>query len=148
MEMLQQCTEDERRLLLFAPLWVFCAVADADDHIDEDEMAALAQEVEGAEEFSEPLVREVFSALRRDNSVLQAFRAGEQDTDQGLAKVADLLARKAAPGHAEAFKRALVYVGRRVAMAAVDNPFSRQRVSGQEQLVLFRVADILGVSVE
>jgi hypothetical protein len=147
METQPHFSEDEWRLLLFAPLWVFCAVANADDQIDEDEMAALAQEVEGADQFSEPLVRQVLAALRRDQTVLQAYRADDRETDQGLAEVADLLARKATPGQAEAFKRALVFIGRRVAMAAADNPFSGQRVSGQEELNLFRVADILGVPV-
>ena len=68
--------------------------------------------------------------------------------DQGLAEVADLLRRKAAPEHAEAFEKALLYVGRRVAMAAVDEPFSTQTISEEEELTLFRIADLLGVTLD
>jgi len=141
-------TESEWRLLMFAPLWVFSGVAKADNEIDEDEMAALAQEVEDAEEYAEPLVREVFRSLREDDAVLQAYKTDDRDMDQGLAEVADLLQRKAQPEHAEAFKKALLYVGRRVALAAVDEPFSVQSISEEEELTLFRIADLLGVSLD
>ena len=141
-------TESEWRLLMFAPLWVFSGVAKADNEIDEDEMAALAQEVEDAEEYAEPLVREVFRSLREDDAVLQAYKTDDRDMDQGLAEVADLLQRTAQPEHAEAFKKALLYVGRRVALAAVDEPFSVQSISEEEELTLFRIADLLGVSLD
>jgi hypothetical protein len=98
-------TESEWRLLMFAPLWVFSGVAKADNEIDEDEMAALAQEVEDAEEYAEPLVREVFRSLREDDAVLQAYKTDDRDMDQGLAEVADLPQRKAQPEHAEALRR-------------------------------------------
>jgi len=141
-------TEEEWRLLTFAPLWVFCAVASADAAIDEEEMAALAREVAEAEEYAEPLVRDVFRDLRSDDAVLRAYREDERETDQGLAEVADLLARKAPAASADAFKQALLYVGRRVAQATGGQPLLPRPVSTGEELNLFRIADLLGVQVE
>jgi hypothetical protein len=148
MDTREQYTEAEWRILMFAPLWVFCGVANADQAVDESEMAALAQEVEDAEEYDEPLVRDVFRSLREEDGLLQAYQADDRDMDAGLAAAADLLARKAEPSHAEAFKKALLFVGRRVAQAGTGAPFRSQRVSGEEELTLFRVADILGVSLD
>ena len=148
MESKQLFAEAEWHLLMFAPLWVFCGVANADDQIDDKEIAALAQEVEDAEEYSEALVRDVFRSLREEDSILQAYRMDDREMDEGLAEVADLLARKAEPAHAQAFGQALLYIGRRVAEAANQQPFSGQRVSGAEELTLFRIADILGVALD
>lgn len=148
MEKKDQFTEAEWRILMFAPLWVFCGVANADAAVDENEMAALAQEVEDAEAFANPLVREVFQSLRHEEGILQSYRLDEREMDAGLAEVADILARKADPADAAALKKALIYVGQRVAQAAAETPFTGQRVSGEEQLTLFRVADILGVPLD
>lgn len=50
-------TPEEWRTLKFAPLWVFAAIADADGHIDEGEIAALGSEVVEGNRRDEPLVR-------------------------------------------------------------------------------------------
>lgn len=140
-------TAEEWKTLKLAPLWVFCGVANADEVVEEIEMAALAKEVEEAELYDEPLVREVFQALKADGRILEAYEADDRDMDAGLAEVADILARKVPPAPAEVFKKALVFVGRVVAEASGDDPFSAARVSEEEELSLFRVADILGVEL-
>ena len=137
-------TEEEWKILKFAPLWVFCGVANADEMVEELEMAALAREVKEAELYDEPLVREVFHALETDDGILEAYKADDREMDAGLAEVADILARKAPPAQAKAFKKALLFVGRVVAEASGDDPFSAEKVSEEEELSLFRVADILG----
>ena len=64
--MREQFETVEWQTLKYAPLWVFAAVASADATIDENEMAALAGEVEGGDLYREPLVREVFRDMQRD----------------------------------------------------------------------------------
>ena len=145
--MREQFETIEWQTLKYAPLWVFAAVATADATIDEDEMAALACEVEGGDLYREPLVREVFCDMQRDEELFAGFKADARDMADGLAQTADILDRKAAKESAAAFKKMLVFVGRRVAEASGEDAFLADRMSGEEELSLFRVADILGVSL-
>jgi hypothetical protein len=140
-------TDEEWRTLTFAPLWVFCSVAEADADIDEREIAALSMEVEDAYLYDEPLVQEVFEVLQEDDQPLLDFKADEREGDDGLAEVADLLDRKVPGEQAEAFKKAMLFIARSVAEASGEESFSAERVSGGEELSLFRIADLLGVSL-
>ena len=140
-------TDEEWHTLTFAPLWVFCSVAEADADIDEREIAALSMEVEDAYLYDEPLVQEVFEVLQEDDQPLLDFKADEREGDDGLAEVADLLDRKVPGEQAEAFKKAMLFIARSVAEASGEESFSAERVSGGEELSLFRIADLLGVSL-
>jgi len=140
-------TDEEWRTLLFAPLWVFCSVAEVDEDIDEREIAALAMEVEDAYLYDEPLVQEVFAVLQEDDQTLLDFKADEREEDDGLAEVAELLDRKVPGEQADAFKKAMLFIARSVAEASGESSFSADRVSGGEELSLFRIADLLGVSL-
>ena len=140
-------TDEEWRTLTFAPLWVFCSVAEADADIDEREIAALSMEVEDAYLYDEPLVQEVFEVLQEDDQPLLDFKADEREGDDGLAEVADLLDRKVPGEQADAFKKAMLFIARSVAEASGEESFSADRVSGGEELALFRVADLLGISL-
>ena len=148
MNIQQSFTPKEWRTLKFAPLWVFNAVADADDRINEREIAAFVSEVEEGDLYNEPLVREVFSSLLKDTEILDQYRADDRNMPGGLAEAAEILDRKVAPEHAEAFKKAILLVGRKVAEALGEDPFLSDRISDEEELSLFRIADILGTSLE
>jgi hypothetical protein len=140
-------TDEEWRTLVFAPLWVFCSVAEADEDIDEREIAALSMEVEDAYLYDEPLVQEVFEVLQESDQTLLDFKADEREEDDGLVEMADLLDRKVPGEQAEAFKKAMLFIARSVAEASGEESFSADRVSGGEELSLFRIADLLGVSL-
>lgn len=139
----------EWQVLQFAPLWAFRGVAEADAHVDADEMAALAKEIEEGGLYDDPLVQEIFKSILADTRVVERFQADDRDMTAGLAEAADILDRKAAPQHAQAYKRAILLVARKVAEASGDDEtFSAHSASSEEQLSLFRIADILGTSLE
>lgn len=82
--------------MLLLPLVVYERVAGADGQIDDAEWARFAADLEGADEFTEPLMREVFAELRaRDlDSLVVILRAVED----GLVASARLALERHLPG--------------------------------------------------
>ena len=148
MDFRQKFTTKEWRTLQYAPFWVFRGVAEADDHVDDKEMAAVVKEIEEGDLYAEPLVNELFAGLLEDSDIVARFKEDDRDMSTGLAQVAEILDRKAQSAHAVPFKQALLLVGRKVAEASGRENLGARSVSDEEELSLFRIADILGVSLD
>ena len=138
----------EWQTLQFAPLWVFGAVAGADQDIDEKEMEALAAEIRDAPIFRDPLVREVMLSLAVDlATVMQEYGPDPRQVLQGLKDTADLLDSKTAPAQANSFKAAMLQVGHNVAKASGGGILRRDPVSKEEKAALVLVAAALNVDL-
>lgn len=117
----EQFTAEEWETLEFAPLWAFGCVASRDDNIDENEQAALCQELSDWASYKEPLAQEVFLSVNQNlMPAFSAFLADSRDALVGLEDVADLLERKVTPEQAHHFKGALILLARKIGEASGD----------------------------
>jgi hypothetical protein len=141
-------TSKEWQTLQFAPLWVFTAVAAADQKIDEKEVEALTKEIKDAPLYKEPLVREILISLAFDLvNVMEQYKRDSRDVMSGLRDVASVLDKKATPEEANHFKRALLLIGGNVAKASGGGGILRRDpMSAEEKTALVMVALSLGVS--
>jgi len=144
-------TGQELETLLYAPLWVFFAVAGADGKLDDFEAAAMNQELRSAEQYNQPLFRQVMSALREHFDSLQPrFMADPRNCAEGLRDVRRLLDAKLAADQAAAFKQSLLYLGRTTAEAGGPGApgggvLQMPKASFDEQDVLIDISIMLGL---
>jgi hypothetical protein len=136
-------TADEWQTLQFAPLWVFSAVASADDDIDKKELNALAEELKDAPLFKNPLARDVLISVATNfGSIMEAYRRDSRDILRGLRDVAAVLAAKESPDTAQGFKRAMLLIGKNVAEASRGGLFG-PKISKEEKAAIALVAAAL-----
>jgi hypothetical protein len=134
------------RTILFAPLWVFEAVATADGPADEKQRAAFTRILDQPPAGVFPAF--VFANVRRNQKALDATRAADPRSPLvGLADVETLLRGYPNPDEAVEFRRALVDVGRQVADASGGGWLGRgSKVTDAEAAVLAQLATIFHVS--
>jgi hypothetical protein len=141
-------TPEEWQTLQFAPLWVFGAVAGADQNIDQKEAEALAKEIADAPLYKEPLVREIMISLASDFSgVMGQYKADSRTVLAGLKDVKEVLGKQANPEQANNFKGAMLLIGRNVARASGGGIFHRDPVSNEEKTALVMIAATLEISL-
>jgi len=117
--MSQEYDEHEWTTLLFAPLWVFEAVAGADGQVSDEEWQALFQALRGARSHRQSLTRDVLLELADDlDEITAIFREDDAEAEEGLGEVADLLAERESPEIAAGFKAGLVTLAVQVAKAS------------------------------
>jgi hypothetical protein len=117
--MSQEYDEHEWTTLLFAPLWVFEAVARADGQVSDEEWQALFQALRAARRHGNNLTRDVLQELADDlDEVMSIFREDEAEAEDGLSEVADLLAEREPDTVAGGFKAELVTLAVQVAKAS------------------------------
>lgn len=115
-----QHSSKEWQTLQFAPLWVFSAVAGADEEISKTEMGALAKELAEAPLFKDSLARELLMSVGSDlDHVMRDYVADSRDVVGGLRQVAKILKRRDRD-HAEAFTGAMMLIGQNIAEASGD----------------------------
>ena len=141
MSLQASCTPAQWRTLQFGPLWVFHAVASADEKIDDQEVAALATELQEAELFKEPIVREVLTSVAGDlTNVMQLYKADTRTVVQGLQEIADILDQVATSEQAQNYKGAMLLIGRKVAEASGGFLGLGSKISEKEKIALAGVA--------
>ena len=145
-----ELNDHEWHTLLFAPLWVFMAVAGADGSVDDAELAALGRVLEKSLYLPDDLLRELLGTIARDlRTVFQDFKADSRSVDEGLAEVGHMLDSKLLADHAVEYKRTLFALGDRVARASGGGLLGiGGRVSVAEKEVLLTVAGLLGLTAE
>lgn len=117
--MSQDYDEHEWTTLLFAPLWVFEAVAKADGQVSEEEWQALFRALRGPRNQRHDLTHDVLLELADDlDETMAIFREDEAEAGEGLSEVADLLAHRETPETAAGFKAELVALAVQVAKAS------------------------------
>jgi hypothetical protein len=111
--------EHEWTTLLFAPLWVFEAVARADGRVSDEEWQALFRALRAARKHRHQLTRDVLLELADElDEIMAIFWEDEAQPEEGLSEVADLLAHREPPETAAGFKAELVALAVRVAKAS------------------------------
>ncbi len=143
-----ELTDEEWRTLLFAPLWVFSAVAGADGKIDKAELTAFGRVLEKSLYLPDALLRELLGSIARDlRATFDDFAADDRTAEEGLTQVAALLDSKLLAEHASATKRTLFALGDRVARASGAGLLGiGERVGEAEEEALMAVAMHLGLT--
>jgi hypothetical protein len=110
--------EDQRRLV-YAPLWVYHAVATAEDPAGTAQFRILVERLEAsASELGPSLAGHAFTALRDNLDLLwSAFQGDSRGPKRGLREVADLL-RRLPPAEAQTIRISLVGLADAVADAS------------------------------
>jgi hypothetical protein len=117
--MSQEFDEHEWTTLLFAPLWVFEAVARADGQVSDEEWQALFRTLRAARNHRHDLTRDVLLELADDlEEVVAVFWEDDAKAEEGLSEVADLLAHRQPLETAAGFKAELVTLAIQVAKAS------------------------------
>lgn len=115
----QEYDEHEWTTLLFAPLWVFEAVARADGNVSDEEWRALFQALRTEREHRNDLTRDVVLELAGDlDEIAAIFWEDEAEAEEGLSEVADLLSERETHEVAAGFKAELVTLAVEVAKAS------------------------------
>lgn len=147
MSMRQQFTAREWETLQFAPLWLFVMIAGADRKIQKQEVAALAKELAEAHLYRNNLAREVFGSVAADlGRIWPAFGADPRGVVEGLQEVVQVL-RKIDASEAEGFKRALIFLGSKVAEAGGGGGLFRKTDPKKGQAALILACAILEVQL-
>jgi hypothetical protein len=134
--------EDQRRLV-YAPLWVYRAVANAEDAAETAEFRSFVDRLEAfAAELGQTLAGHAFKALRDNLDVLwRAFQVDSRDPQRGLGEVAGLLGRLT-PTEAQTIRSALVELAEAVAKAS--RRLGADAISDPERRAIHDVASWLG----
>ena len=145
-----ELTDEEWHTLLFAPLWVFTAVAGADGSVDDAELTALGRVLEKSLYIRDNLLRELLGTIARDlRTVFHDFKRDGRSVDEGLSDVGRMLDSRLLADHAVAYKAALFALGDRVARSSGGGLLGiGGRVSTIEKAALLHVAKLLGLTDE
>jgi hypothetical protein len=135
--------EDQRRLV-YAPLWVFRAVANAEEPAGTAQFRTLVERLDAsADDLGRSLAGHVFTTLRDNIDVLwAAFQADRREPQEGLRELAGLLERLV-PSEAETLRVALVELADAVADAS--RWVGAAPISDPERIAIHDVASWLGV---
>ncbi len=141
-------TDQQWQTLQFAPLWTLTAVAGADGDVDVKELTAFVKELQEANAYKEPLVREILISLQADfQGVMEDFKADDRSILDGLQEAGRVLDENVGAQQARNFKLAMLLIGKNVAEASGGGLFGMgERVSNQEKKAIVLVAAALGVS--
>ncbi len=135
--------EDQRRLV-YAPLWVFRAVANAEEPAGTAQFRILVERLDvSAGDLGRSLAGHAFTALHDNIDVLWgAFQGDSRQPKQGLREVARLLERLT-PSEAQTIRLALVELADAVADAS--RLVGAAPISDPERRAIHDVASWLGV---
>jgi hypothetical protein len=136
--------KDQRRLV-YAPLWVYRAVANAEDPAGTAQFRILVERLEAsAGALGQSLAGHAFAALRENLDLLWgAFQGDSRGPKHGLREVAGLL-KRLPPTEAQTIRIALVELADAVADAS--RRVGTAPVSDPERHAIHDVASWLGVS--
>jgi hypothetical protein len=119
MTTLAELPVEDQRLLVYAPLWVYEAVANAEDRAGTAQFRVLVERLEASAGALGPsLAGHTFTTLRDNLDLLwSAFRGDSRGPQRGLHEVADLL-KRLPPTEAETVRISLVELADAVAEAS------------------------------
>jgi uncharacterized tellurite resistance protein B-like protein len=143
----EKYTPEEWRTFQFSPLWVFNAVAGADNKIDKKEAKALDSVVANSGKFFNDLAREIFMEIQKDFEHIKVdFEKETRSVEAGLQEVAQLVEAKVNPEIALNFKKTLIAIG--VLIGHSSGGFFGSKLSEEEIAQVERVGELLNVSVK
>ena len=134
--------------LLLAQLWLFFAVAGADGHVDDAEIARVrwVHRARGGD----PLLAAMKAVLEDDFwGLVERHGADRRSVPAGLADVRAVLASRLPEARASQVRIGLLALGVSVAGASGRSVFAlRRRIQPDEAVVLGKAADALGATEE
>lgn len=135
--------QDEWETMLFAPLWVFAAVAGADAEINKQELAALAEELHTAQQYKNELSREIFTELAEDfDDIMEAYQEDDTLIGDGLSEVNVLLEEYEDEEVILGFKSDIIIFAINVAKASRGWLFGKN-ITAEEKEVIDGIAEVL-----
>ena len=142
--MLESLPVEDQRRLVYAPLWVFHAVANAEEPAGTAQFRTLVERLERTEGSRvQSLADQAFTVLRDGLDVLwSAFQSDHRGPERGLREVADLLDRQP-PTERQTFQTALVDLADAIADASRE--LGAAPLSDPERVAIHEVAAWLGV---
>jgi uncharacterized tellurite resistance protein B-like protein len=142
----EKYTPAEWKKLQYALLWVFDAVAGADNKIDKKEMKTLEKIVANSGKFFNDLARELFMEIKDSfQAFYDEFEKQSVKEDQGLKEVAELLKGKVLDETALNYKKTLIAIG--VLIGHSSGSLFGSKLSDEEVAQVKRVGELLSVSV-
>jgi len=133
------------RKLQLAPLWTFALVAGADGDVDDDEWAALSDELDEESYRANAFVGELFASVREDwDELLAAAGAAEGTPNDELEAAGDVLTGQLRDDVFKDFAESLVQLAHRVAEAS--ETFFADGESVDEAAAVERVSVALGLT--
>jgi len=141
----KQFTTDEWETLQFAPLWVFTMVASVDGKVEKKEIAALAKELSEGLLYKSDLAKEVFLSVAMNFSTIwPAYQRDSRDVVVGLHQAGELVDEKLNATDAERFKRALIFMGKKI-LDSTSQGFFGKKDKSKETAALVLAAIALGI---
>ncbi|MFH1051398.1 MAG: hypothetical protein V1779_10780 [bacterium] len=137
---------EEWKKLQYALLWVFDAVAGADNKIDKKEQKALGKIVDNSGKFFNDLARELFMEVKDNfDQFHNEFEKLGVKEEQGLKEVAILLKGRVLDETALNYKKTLIAIG--VLIGHSSGSLFGSKLSDEEVAQVKRVGELLEVSV-
>ena len=142
----EKYSPDEWKEFQYSLLWVFNAVAGADNKIDKKETKALESIIENSGKFFNDLAREVFMEIRKDfNQLKSDFDTLKKSFNDGLPEIDALLKDRINDEVALNFKKTLIAIG--VFIGHSSGSMFGSKLSEEEIHQVEKVGELLGVSV-
>jgi hypothetical protein len=122
-------------LLKSVPIWIFQIVAGADQNIDTKEINAFLKELQEADYYREPFVREVLLSITVNNPVtLQNQSCTKKEILHNLERVHKILHRRVTPEQSDNFKKDMLLIAQQIAQASSNGIFVfKSRISPDEE---------------
>lgn len=142
----EKFTPDDWETLKYAVMWVFNAVAAADNKIDKKEKRALESVLSNSGKFFNDLAREIFMDINKDfDSFNKKFMDEKRNIENGLSQVSDLLSKYLEDEMALNFKKTLIAIG--VFIGHSSGSLFGSNLSDVEVAQIKNIGDMLHVTV-
>ncbi len=140
-------TPVEWQLIKSVPVWIFQIVAGADQQIDKKEIKAFLKELQEADYYREPLVREIlFSIAKEYPSGPQTQSISYEQILRDLEQVHKILHHRVTPEQADNFKKDMLLIAQQVAQASSSGILSfGTRICPEEENVIDNIIKALHI---
>lgn len=143
----QEFNDQEWAALQYSFLWVFQAVAGADNNIDKKEKAAFEYVVSNPDKIPCELAVEVLKSMQEEgNSIFEMSKEDLRDTKDGLNYTTELLESKMERNEIISYKKALMAFG--VVIGKASGSWFADNFSDEEFRELKRVSGYLDIKLQ
>ncbi len=137
-------SDTEWQTLVFGPLWVFTGVGGADNHIDDTEIAAFAEELQELKRHKSEYIQEILKILGTHlPDHMSQFKKDTRDIFSGLREVVEILDSRCNPDEVDTILEDLFQIALRIARASSQNQYDKDNISREKQAILDLIASTL-----
>jgi hypothetical protein len=142
-----ELTEEELRILAYAPIAVFCIVAAADGKIDEKEVEAFRHELNKGLLSGGVFVRTSMDAIAGFEEMVMELLSQEENILVKLMEIRGMLDNRLSPDDADEFRSSLIAIGEAVASASGGFlGIFGSKIDKKEKEALSALRALLGIS--